>query len=152
MGKTWLLIANRSRARLLEIQPGSDTPREIADFSNPEGRAHGRDVRADSDGRFYGKGERNQAHVATKEPGLLGHEVERFADALRDYLDRARNQHRFGQLWIVASPAFLGMLRDKLPKGLRAMVEFELDKDISLEAPREIFRHVLEAREARART
>src|SRR4051812_14856125 len=107
MGTTWLLVANRSRARLLEVQLGSDTPSEIADFANPEGRAHGRDVRSDADGRFYGKGERTQGHAAAKEPDLAAKQVDHFAEEIRDYLEHARNEHRFGQLWIVAAPAFL---------------------------------------------
>ncbi|HVO90441.1 MAG TPA: host attachment protein [Casimicrobiaceae bacterium] len=152
MGKTWMLVANRSRARLLEVQLGSDTPSEIADFANPEGRAHGRDLRTDEDGRFFGKGEHSQGHAATREPGLAGHEVERFADQLRDYLDRARGEQRFGQLWIAAAPAFLGLLRDKLSRGVRAAVEFEIDKDVSTEAPRDIYRLLREARDARARS
>jgi len=151
MGKTWMLVANRSRARLLEVQPGSDTPLEIADFANPEGRAHGRDVRTDADGRLYGKGEHTQGHAAAKEPGLLGHEVERFADELRDYLDHARGAQRFGQLWVAAAPAFLGVLRNKMTHSVRAAVEFEIDKDVSAEAPRDIYRQLRDARDARSR-
>ena len=151
MGKTWLLIADRSRARLLEAQLGSDSPTEIADFANPEGRAHGRDVTTDAYGRFYGQGEHTQGHGATKEPGLVGHEVDRFAETLRDYLEHALSENRFGQLWIAAAPHFLGILRDKLTLGVAARVEFELPKDYSTEAPSEIFRHLRAAREQRAK-
>jgi protein required for attachment to host cells len=149
MGKTWMLVANRSRARLFEVNPVGETPLEVADFDNPEGRMHGRDLRTDGDGRFYGKGEHTQGHSAGKEPGLPGHEVERFAEQLRDYLEHARATQRFGQLWIAAAPAFLGVLRDKLGKSVRSVVEFELDKDITTEAPAEIFRHLRDARAER---
>ena len=64
MSTTWILCANASRARLFEVVAHSDTPREVADFVNPAGRAHERDLRSDAAGRFYGKGERNQGHAA----------------------------------------------------------------------------------------
>jgi protein required for attachment to host cells len=150
MGTTWILAANASRARLFEVVPHADTPREIADFSNAAGRAHERDLQSDASGRLYGKGEHVQGH-ATVEGSIAEHETDRFAESLRDQLARDHAQHKFGQLWIVAAPAFLGLLRKNLPPGLAPAVEFTLDKDYTAESPRELFRRVVEAREAQLR-
>jgi protein required for attachment to host cells len=150
MGTTWILSANASRARLFEVVPHADAPREIADFSNAPGRAHERDLQTDASGRLYGKGERMQGH-ATVEGSVAEHETERFAEALRDYLAREHAQHRFSQLWIVAAPAFLGRLRQNLPRALEPCVEFTLDKDYTTEPPREFLAQVLQAREAHRR-
>ena len=65
MELTWLLIANRSRARILEVRSLREEPVERATFVNPAGRAHERDLDSDAAGRFYGKGEREQGHSAT---------------------------------------------------------------------------------------
>ena len=150
MGITWILSANASRARLFEVERHEDAPREIADFSNAAGRAHERDLRSDGSGRLYGKGEHMQGH-ATVEGNVSDRETEHFAESLRDYLKAAHAQHRFGQLWIVAAPHFLGLLRRNLPKEVEAAVEFTLDKDYTTAEPRELFAHALAARQEHLR-
>ena len=150
MGITWILSANASRARLFEVERHEDAPREIADFSNAAGRAHERDLRSDGSGRLYGKGEHVQGH-STVEGNVGDRETEHFAEALRHYLAHAHAEHRFGQLWIVAAPAFLGLLRQNLPKELESAVEFTLNKDYTTESPHDLFAHALAAREAHLR-
>ena len=150
MGKTWIVAANRSNARIFEVERGTDTPREIEDLVDPAGRAHERDLTSDAAGRFYGKGERNQGHSAGPEASQSQHEVERFAIQIRDYLDRAHAAHRFEQLWVIAAPAFLGALRTKLSKAVTAALELEVDKDVPTHTPREIFELALSERAAKA--
>jgi protein required for attachment to host cells len=147
MGTTWILTANRSRARLFEVVAHSDTPVELADFANPAGRAHEHDLRTDASGRFSGQGAAGGSAGALDD-GIGAHETERFAESLREHLEQARGANRFGQLWIAAAPAFLGILRRNFPKELRERIELELDKDLTTEAPRELFRHLLAARPA----
>lgn len=149
MELTWLIVANRSRARILEIQSERSAPTETAAFVNPMGRAHERDLDSDAAGRFYGKGERNQGHSATPSETQAEHETDRFVIELREFLERARNDHRFERLWLVASPALLGQLRTAFPKTLRHCVELEIDKDLTTDTPAEILRRSLEARDAK---
>src|SRR5438045_2290036 len=47
----WVLVSDAARARLFEQRYDNDMPREIADFPNPDGRAHNRDLVSDADGR-----------------------------------------------------------------------------------------------------
>ncbi len=133
MRATWLLAANRSRARLFEVPNDGGEPVEIADFVHPAGRAHERDLITDGPGRFYGKGERQQAHSGVPDVDVAHAESERFAEELRDYLEHARTRERFARLWIMAGPAFLGVLRNKLTKGVSRDVEFDVDKDMTME-------------------
>jgi protein required for attachment to host cells len=146
MGITWILAADRSRARLFEVVRGSDTPNEIMDLANPAGRGRERDIRSDNTGRFFGKGDRNQGNAASPDTLPSTHETERFVDDIRDYLDHARNEQRFGQLWIVAAPAILGMLRNKFGKQLHSLVELEVNKDVTTDTPAEIFAVALKSR------
>jgi len=146
---TWLVVANRTRARVLEIQSVRDQPTERAAFANPAGRVHERDLQSDAAGRFYGKGEREQAHSATASESLGEHETDRFAVDLREFLDHARSEQRFARLWLIAAPAFLGQLRSAFSKPLRQRVELELDKDLTTDTPGEILRRALDAREAK---
>jgi protein required for attachment to host cells len=147
MAITWLLVANRTRARILEIESERDRPIERATFVNPAGRAHERDLESDAAGRFYGKGE--QAHSATASESLGEHEIDRFVIDLREYVDRARSERRFERLWLIAAPALLGHLRNAFPKPLRQRVDLEVDKDLTIEKPEDILRRVVETRRAR---
>ena len=149
MELTWLLIANRTRARILEIQSERDQPIERAAFVNPAGRAHERDLDSDAAGRFYGKGEREQGHSATAGESQAEHEVDRFVADLREFLDHARSEHRFERLWLIAAPALLGQLRNAFSKPLRQRVELEIDKDLTTDTPGEILRRAFDAREAK---
>ena len=149
MEVTWLLVANRTRARILEIKSERDQPIERAAFANPSGRAHERDLDSDAAGRFYGKGEWDQGHSATASESLGEHETDLFAIDLREFLDHARSEQRFERLWLIAAPAFLGQLRSAFSKPLRQRVELELDKDLTTDRPGEILRRALDAREAK---
>src|SRR5688572_9275998 len=61
-----------------------------------------------------------------------------FRQAGRALLDRARNEHRYDQLVLVAPPKFLGALRKELHKEVEKLVTDELPKDLSWFNVREI--------------
>ena len=61
-----------------------------------------------------------------------------FAKRIADYLDKARNEHRYDQLIIVAPPKVLGMMRKELGKEVEKLVADELPKDLSWFNAREI--------------
>jgi protein required for attachment to host cells len=147
---TWILAADRSKARIFEILKRHDPPTEIADFVHALGRAHERDINSDASGRFYGKGEHVQGHATSTDVSVMRHEAERFAEQLCDYLYHAHSERRFEKLWIVAGPEFLGVLRAKLPKQLRAIMELELDKDVTTHNPDDIRDMALLERERQA--
>jgi protein required for attachment to host cells len=149
MEMTWLVVANRTRARIIEIQSEHGQPTERAALVNPAGRAHERDLDSDAAGRFYGKGEWNQGHSATASETLGEHETDRFVIEVREFLELARSERRFAKLWLIAAPALLGQLRGAFAKPLRNCVELEIDKDLTTDTPREIVRRALEAREAK---
>jgi len=148
MAVTWILAANRSRARVLEIRTDDTTPRECADFANPSARAHERDLESDAAGRFFG-GEREQGHGASGGENAGDHETDRFVIDLRNFLEHARTEKRYDHLWVVAAPAVLGLLRKAFSKPLRQHVEVEIDKDVTTEKPGEIVRYVREERKRR---
>jgi protein required for attachment to host cells len=131
MTKTWILVADSSRARLFEVLDRHETLREIEDLVNPAGRQGGRDLRTDARGRYFGKGEQLQGHTAMPNTDPMTHESELFAKTVTQHLEQARNAHRYERLCLIAAPKFLGLLREKLSKDALAMVHESLDKDIS---------------------
>ncbi len=131
MPARWIVAADQSRARIFEVPPEGDKLNEVEDLVNPEGRAKGTDLRTDGKGRYFGKGERNQGHTAEPREDAIDHEVDLFAKRLGAYLERARNDHRYSSLYLVAAPKFLGVMRQNFGKETLKLVADELPKDVS---------------------
>ena len=131
MPTTWILAADGSRARIYEIDGPGKTPRHVEEFDNPAGRAHNRDLVTDGDGRYFGKGERSQGHTAPPSESAVEHEVELFAKRVAAHLDRARIDHKYDRVRLVAAPKFLGLLRQNLTREVEKLVDDSVAKDVS---------------------
>jgi protein required for attachment to host cells len=127
MANTWIVAADSSRARVLQVA-GRERLVEIEDMLNPAGRMDNRELTTDAHPRLRGTsgpGSDRQEMTATE------HETELFAKRLGEYLDKARNQHRYDELVLVAPPKFLGLIRKELGKEVEKLVADELPKDLS---------------------
>jgi protein required for attachment to host cells len=131
MQKTWILAADNARARIFEVEGVRTNFHEIQDFVNEAGRDYNRDLRTDAKGRFYGKGERDQAHTADPDVDAVRHETELFSKQVGEYLEKGRTEHRYDQLFLIAYPKFLGMLRQSMSEEARQLIKDEIPKDIS---------------------
>ena len=92
----------------------------------------------DAKGRFLGKGERDQGHTAEPDISPVQHENELFSKEIGEFLDKARNEHRYDKLHVIAPPRFLGLLRKNISKETKKMVGEEIVRDISWQNKREI--------------
>jgi protein required for attachment to host cells len=139
MATTWIVAADASRARILQV---ADRERlvEVEDFVNPEGRLHNREINSDAKGRFRGP-DRPGGHSSDDGEHTVDHYNELFAKRVADYLDKARNEHRYERLVIVAAPKVLGQIRKRLGKEVEKLVVDDLDKDLSWLNAREIERY-----------
>lgn len=141
MASTWVVSADAGRARIFELNGKERHLQEIADLVNPEGRASERELNSDAQGRYFGRGERTQGH-STGDANSVGHANEMFSREVGRYLEKARNEHQFDRLVLVAPPKFLGLLRRSLSKGVQSTVTEEMDKDLSWLDTRDIERHI----------
>lgn len=137
MQALWIVVADAARGRIFEMQPQGHLA-EIEDLVNPAEREGNADLRTDAYGRFYGKGEREEGHTAEPDISPKQHEAERFAAHIADFLDQARNRHEYEKLRLVAAPAFLGVLRNKLDEQVLRLVDQELDQDLTKASIREL--------------
>ena len=128
MTTTWIIAADSSRARVLQVTDREKRLDEIEDLLNPEGRAHDRDLIADAHPRFHGT---NGPGSDREEMSATEHATELFAKRVGDYLDKARTAHKYDRLHLVAPPKFLGQLRKELGKEVQKLVTEELPKDLS---------------------
>jgi protein required for attachment to host cells len=139
MATTWIVAADSSRARVLQVADRQKQLTEIEDLLNPGGRMDDRELTTDAHPRFRGTGGPGSDR---QETGAAEHETELFAKRIGDYLDKARNDHRYDRLYLVAPPKFLGVLCGKLNKEVGKLVADELDKDLSWFDARELERYL----------
>jgi len=139
MATTWIIAADESRARVLQVLDREQRLAEIDDLVNPAGRAQDRELQTDAEPRFNG----SQGGPASdsERQGAVEHSARTFAREVGRYLDKARNEHRYDQLVLVAPPKFLGALRKELHKEVEKLVTEELPKDLSWFNAREIERY-----------
>ncbi len=132
MQTTWIVAADSSRARIFEELDEEHHLLEVRDFANPAGRANQGDLLTDvPDRRNFPKGAQGGTHDGEPAQDAIEHANEMFSKAVGEYLERARNDHLFDRLCVIAPPKFLGLLRQNLSKEAQKMVEEEIDKDIS---------------------
>jgi protein required for attachment to host cells len=139
MATTWLVAADDSRARVLQVTDRERHLTEIQDLVNPAGRAQDRELQTDAEPRFNGT--RGGPPSDAERQGAVEHSVRVFAREVGRYLDKARIAQRFDRLVLVAPPKFLGALRKELHKEVEKLVAEELPKDLSWFNAREIERY-----------
>ena len=137
MANTWIVAADSSRARVLQVA-GRERLVEVEDMINPGGRMDDRELTTDAHPRFRGT---SGPASDPEETSAQEHETDLFAKRIGDYLDKARTQHRYDELVVVAPPKFLGLLRKKLGKEVEKLVVDEVPKDLSWFNARELERY-----------
>lgn len=139
--RTWVLIADGARARILEnVGPGRDLiANERFVFDGDHSATH--DLVSDREGRSYSShGPGRSAIDARTDPHR---ELKRtFAQHLADVLTRELDDNAYDRLIIVAAPVTLGDLRAALPQKVAALVAAEIAKDLTKLPNDEVSRHL----------
>ncbi|WP_290647907.1 host attachment protein [Aquisalimonas sp.] len=130
MKSTWVVVANRARARFFSLSSPKGPLTEVQDLVHPEGRLHDQDINADRPGRSFdtsGKGR----HAMGKRHSPSEQEAIRFAHTVGDQLAKQHYEGAFERLVLTAPPHFLGLLRDALPAAVTESIVMEIDKDLA---------------------
>jgi protein required for attachment to host cells len=131
--KNWLVVANASRARILEegeTQTGKRRPYvHVADLVHTQSRQKGMDLGGDRAGHKEGSspGLAGAAYTPRTDPREREHD--RFAREVAQMLDKAVAAHRCAGLVLVASSPFLGHLKSHLGEQATKAVVRTLDAD-----------------------
>lgn len=140
MKKTWILVADSSRARIFSAETPNTQIQEIKSLSHSEGRLHEQNLSSDLPGK-HADSASSSHHGLSENADLKKHEASTFAKQLCQELDAAHSNH-VEQLFIVAEPAFLGLLREQLSSNTAKLVAFELDKNLCKEDAESIQHHL----------
>lgn len=141
MPKTWVIVADASRARFFDFKGHVSGLQEIHDMANPEGRLKNQDLVTDKHGTTH-----DRKGVGSPQMGdnaEAAHQVERaFAVEVVRSLEKMIRESGVQAIILAAPPRFLGELRRNLDKTTAAMVKQEINKDISTLSPDEIKAHL----------
>lgn len=137
MADTWILAADRARARLFSLGNGAPRMIEIADFVNPQARAPGRALAHAPPPRVHdriGEGRHAiEAHTSPREKATL-----QFAAMLGAHLEHAHAEQRYRNLVLIAPPRFLGALNAALGARLGETVLLRVPKNLTRSPANEI--------------
>lgn len=124
----WVLVANASCARIFHLENMHKLV-ELKDFVHSESRLHEQDLTSSKPGRdFASTG--NRRHALEPKTSQKDHECALFAKILSEYLEAARVNKEFAQLFVIASPSFLGVLRQVLNPATVSLIAKEINKDV----------------------
>lgn len=140
MGKTWILVAHRSGARLLENSGPGKGLELLQNVDNPAGKLKNQEINSDKPGRHLDP--RNNRHGYGHDQQPIMHVAEQFAKQLATVLEQGRTAHRYARLVLVADPRFLGLLRNCLSGPTAMLVSATLDKDLGGIETRDLHKHV----------
>jgi protein required for attachment to host cells len=142
MQKTWVLVADTTRARFFSVDKPLGPLTEVHTLVHTESRLHEQELTSDArPGRNVGA---SGGHSMGHESDPKRQENIRFAREISGYLDGAHSERRFDRLYIVAAPSFLGELRQTLGKGVVQTVAEEVSKNITRLEPHDIRQHLPE--------
>jgi protein required for attachment to host cells len=141
--RTWLLIADGRRAKVFETDAQAAEFRGVEDMAREASLPKSRDILTDKPGRtFDSVGAGRHAKESPTDPRR---QLKReFADLIVGELRKAMRAKRFDRLILVAPPAFMGDLREELPKDLKDKVAGEVTSDLTNTPEQDLPSHLRE--------
>ena len=137
MKPAWILIADSSRARIFTAENSVAELIEIEHFNHSEGRLLDQDLISDLPGKSKGV-EGTGGHVYVGEIDPKEQENIHFAKKVAHHLCHELNLNKFENLFVVASPSFLGALRRSCSNQLKKHIAFSLNKNVVTKTPEQI--------------
>jgi protein required for attachment to host cells len=126
----WIVVADASTARIFVLagprqRISLEPVRELSADIRPS-----REIASDRPGRTFDRGGQGR-HAEEPPTDPKRHAKASFAREIAQTLDDERRKNSFAGLTVVAPPQFLGDLRGVMSGELRALVETEINKDLT---------------------
>jgi len=134
---SWVLAADSSYAKLLQSDSRTAPLTLREELEHPQARMKNGDLISDSSGRSFDSGGQGR-HAMEPVTDAKSTEAQRFARGLCDKLRQAVLENQFEKLYIVAAPAFLGILRECLDDNVKSRIAGEIAKDVAKQTPEAI--------------
>jgi protein required for attachment to host cells len=131
---TYIVAADAGRARIFSVSRQSGELTEIADLLDPEVRVQDHDSLSDRRGHAShgpAPGATGIGHSFEPRQSHEEHAALAFARQVCEALDKARLAGEMKRLYLIAAPAFLGLLRKHMGGATQACVVQELASDLT---------------------
>jgi len=128
MQNSWVLVANGSQARLFNMDGPKKSITLVKEFAHPESRMKTDKLSSDRSGHYMSGGTQGSGSFQEATDPKT-YELERFAMELAKSLDEGRAANKFGDVVLVASPHFLGLLKQNMSDQLGKIVSLTIQKD-----------------------
>lgn len=120
-----IIVADAARARIFKTGEKLTGMTEIEDRIHPESRLRNGELGADTPVRSANQKGSLQPRTFPKD-----HEEQSFAKELGKHLKTLHNQLHYEELILIASPRFLGMLRNELDTTIDRLVSRTINKEL----------------------
>ena len=137
--KSWIVVANSEKAKIFSIVRVGEL-KEVSSIEHPERAMKASDIISDKPGRTFNRvGITRHAYVPkTSEEEKMDI---LFARELAEFLNLTYDAQQYKNLYLVASPHFLGVLKKHLSNQVLKVCDKCLAKDLVNEHPDLIWEH-----------
>ena len=132
-----VIIADASRARVFKSARGLNKLAEIEDFIHSESRLTDKELMSDTSRISANRRGSLQPRTFPKD-----HEEQIFARQLGKHLKEIHSKEPYDELVLVASPRFLGMLRNELHASIANLVSYTIDKELIHSSKDQLLEHL----------
>ncbi|MCB1757249.1 MAG: host attachment protein [Gammaproteobacteria bacterium] len=139
----WIVVADAGHARFFSAQQKKSPLQELKDLIHPDSRLKGSQRESDAPGRVFDSSGQGR-HAMAPHSDSHKTEADRFAREVCRELDDALAAGRFEQLYIMAPPAFLGLLRGHLSARVQERIAGEIARDLVSHNAEDIQAHLPE--------
>jgi len=126
---TWVVVADNAQAKFFRVVKFPKLE-EISYQEHPESRLHNQDLISSRPGHgSQRKGYGGYSYQPETEPRQL--EAAKFAADVAEFLSIAHTNKQFNRLYVIAAPAFLGLLRQHIPQEVQKAIVAEAAKELT---------------------
>lgn len=140
MSTTWILVSNASIGRLFRHTGPNKKLELMHEFTHQQSREKNANLVSDRPGHNPGAGNGYGALVSGTLP--KEHEADVFALELARQLEAGRVKNLYSRLVLVASPAFLGKIKQHLNEKVSKLITDSLEKDYTRSSDEELSSHL----------
>lgn len=135
-----ILVADAADARIFSAENRNSPLIEIRHLKNASGHKLEHDLISDLSGRILSRGGGSHSYAAAESHKHLSEQ--QFAGKIMNFITSLQEDNNLGHLIILASPTFLGELRQLIPKTLNDSVLLEKARDLTKMDATQIQQHL----------
>jgi protein required for attachment to host cells len=137
---TWILVANASQAKIYANAGPKKGLKLVKTLTHPESRQKGSDLVSDRPGQMHSPGNGHRASQPKTDP--KSNEASNFAQELAREFNHGRSTQQFDRAILIAPPAFMGLIKDKLDGQTAGLVSDRFEKDYTKATDKELAGHL----------